>query len=61
MKEFPILAEASVEAARISVAMKDTDPAQYLAFHQELFSGRESQTPPRRWRWRRISGLTSTS
>jgi protein-disulfide isomerase len=38
MKEFPILAEGSVEAARISVALKDTDPKQYLAFHQELFS-----------------------
>ncbi len=38
MKEFPILAEGSVEAARISVALKDIDPAHYLAFHQELFS-----------------------
>jgi protein-disulfide isomerase len=38
MKEFPILSEGSVEAARISVAMKDTDPEKYLAFHQELFS-----------------------
>jgi protein-disulfide isomerase len=38
MKEFPILSEGSVEAARISVAIKDTDPKQYLAFHQELLS-----------------------
>jgi protein-disulfide isomerase len=38
MKEFPILSEGSVEAARISVAIKDTEPSQYLAFHQELFS-----------------------
>ena len=38
MKEYPILAEGSVEAARISVALKDTDPAHYLEFHQELFS-----------------------
>jgi protein-disulfide isomerase len=38
MKEYPILAEGSVEAARISVALKDTDPTHYLAFHQELFS-----------------------
>jgi protein-disulfide isomerase len=38
MKEYPILAEGSVEAARISVALKDTDPSHYLAFHTELFS-----------------------
>jgi protein-disulfide isomerase len=38
MKEFPILSEGSVEAARISVALKDSDPMQYLKFHQELFS-----------------------
>jgi protein-disulfide isomerase len=38
MKEYPILAEGSVEAARISVALKDTDPSKYLDFHQELFS-----------------------
>jgi len=38
MKEYPILAEGSVEAARISVALKDTDPSEYLAFHRELFS-----------------------
>ncbi len=38
MKEFPILAPGSVEAARISVAVKDTAPDKYLAFHTELFS-----------------------
>jgi protein-disulfide isomerase len=38
MKEFPILSDGSVEAARISVAMKDLDPAQYLAFHTELLT-----------------------
>ena len=38
MKEFPILAEGSVEAARISVAVKDTSPEKYWAFHQALFS-----------------------
>ncbi len=38
MKEFPILAPGSVEAARISVAVKKTSPDKYLAFHQELFS-----------------------
>jgi len=38
MKEFPILAPGSVEAARLSVAVKDLAPDKYLAFHQELFS-----------------------
>jgi protein-disulfide isomerase len=38
MKEFPILSEGSVEAARISVAVKDIAPDKYLAFHQELFT-----------------------
>jgi len=38
MKEFPILSEGSVEAARISVAVKDTAPDKYLDFHQELFA-----------------------
>ncbi len=38
MKEFPILAPGSVEAARISVAVKDIAPDQYLKFHTELFS-----------------------
>ncbi len=38
IKEFPILSEASVEAARISVAIKDSAPDNYLQFHQELFS-----------------------
>ena len=38
IKEFPILSTGSVEAARISVAMKDIAPEKYLEFHQELFS-----------------------
>jgi protein-disulfide isomerase len=38
IKEFPILSEASVEAARISVAVKDTAPESYLKFHGELLS-----------------------
>ncbi len=38
MKEFPILAPGSVEAARISVAVKDLVPDRYLDFHKELFS-----------------------
>ena len=38
IKEFPILSEGSVEAARVSVAIKDTAPENYLKFHQEIFS-----------------------
>ena len=38
LKEFPILSESSVEAARISVAVKEKAPESYLKFHQELFS-----------------------
>jgi protein-disulfide isomerase len=36
LKEFPILAQGSVEAARISVAVKDLAPASYLEFHRQL-------------------------
>jgi protein-disulfide isomerase len=38
MKEFPILSEGSVQAARLSVAVKDKAPESYLKFHRELFS-----------------------
>jgi len=38
MKEFPILAEGSVEAARISVAIKDKAPQSYWKFHQDMFA-----------------------
>jgi protein-disulfide isomerase len=38
MKEFPILSPGSVEAARLSVAVKDQAPDRYLEFHQELFN-----------------------
>ena len=36
--EFPILSQGSVEAARISVAVKDSAPDRYLEFHEALFS-----------------------
>ena len=38
MKEFPILSQGSVEAARISVAVKATAPNRYLEFHEALFA-----------------------
>ena len=38
MKEFPILSQGSLDAARVSVAVKDTAPEKYLEFHEALFS-----------------------
>jgi protein-disulfide isomerase len=42
LKEFPILAQGSVDAAHVAVAVRMQDPsgAKYLAFHQKLFSTR---------------------
>jgi protein-disulfide isomerase len=42
LKEFPILTEGSVEAARVAVAVRMQDPtgAKYLAFHKGLFASR---------------------
>ena len=38
MKEFPILSEGSMEAARISIAVKDLNPDLYLDYHRELLA-----------------------
>src|SRR5688572_5078762 len=38
MKEFPILSEGSLQAARVSVAVKDLAPDKYLTFHRELMT-----------------------
>lgn len=42
LKEFPILAQGSVDAAHVAVAVRMQDPtgAKYLAFHEKLFSTR---------------------
>jgi protein-disulfide isomerase len=42
LKEFPVLSEGSVEAAKIAVAVRMQDPggAKYLDFHQKLLGGR---------------------
>ncbi len=37
LKEFPILAPGSGEAARVAVAVRMQDPKKYLDFHQKLF------------------------
>src|ERR1700691_3001466 len=42
LKEFPVLSEGSVEAAKVAVAgrMKDPGGKKYLDFHQKLLGGR---------------------
>jgi protein-disulfide isomerase len=42
LKEFPVLGEGSVEAARVAVAVRMQDPTgkKYLDFHQRLLGGR---------------------
>ncbi len=42
LKEFPVLGEGSVEAARVAVAvrMQDKSGKKYLEFHQKLLGGR---------------------
>ena len=40
LKEFPVLGEGSVEAARVAVAARMQDPSKYMQFHQKLLGGR---------------------
>src|SRR5271155_2655279 len=42
LKEFPVLGEGSVEAARVAVAARMQDPSgkKYVEFHQKLLGGR---------------------
>jgi len=40
LKEFPVLGEGSVEAARVAVAARMQDPKKYIEFHQTLLGGR---------------------
>jgi protein-disulfide isomerase len=42
LKEFPILSEGSLEAAKVAVAVRMQDPggSKYLEFHQKLLGGR---------------------
>jgi protein-disulfide isomerase len=40
LKEFPILGEGSLEAARVAIAVRMQDPGKYLAFHEALLGGR---------------------
>lgn len=40
LKELPILSEGSVEAARVSIAVRMQDPSKYWNFHRALMSGK---------------------
>jgi protein-disulfide isomerase len=40
LKEFPVLSEGSVEAAKVAIAVRMQDPKKYLDFHQKLLGGR---------------------
>ncbi len=40
LKELPILSPGSVEAARVSIAVRMQDPSKYWAFHRALLGGR---------------------
>jgi protein-disulfide isomerase len=42
LKEFPVLSQASIEAAQVAVAVRMQDPTgkKYLDFHQKLLGGR---------------------
>jgi protein-disulfide isomerase len=48
LKEFPVLGEGSVEAARVAVAARMQDPGgkKYLDFHQKLLGNRGSVGRP---------------
>jgi protein-disulfide isomerase len=40
LKEFPILSDGSVEAAKVAVLVNNDDTLDYWAFHQKLFASR---------------------
>ena len=40
LKEFPVLGPSSMEAAKVSVAVKKQGPEKYLAFHQKMLTDR---------------------
>ncbi len=40
LKEFPVLGQASVEAAQVAIAVKLTDESKYAEFHHELLTSK---------------------
>ena len=44
MKEFPVLGQGSVDAARVSIAVQRLDPEKYMDFHAALLNRRGQKT-----------------
>jgi protein-disulfide isomerase len=47
LKEFPVLGQGSVDAARVAIAVRMQDSAKYLEFHRKLLLGRGEVTRER--------------
>jgi protein-disulfide isomerase len=59
LKEFPVLSQASIEAAQVGVAVRMQDPTgkKYLDFHQKLLTGRGSADKARAMAAAKEAGL----
>jgi protein-disulfide isomerase len=62
LKEFPVLSEGSIEAARVAVAVRMQDPSgkKYLDFHQKLLGGRGVADKARAMAAAKDAGLDTT-
>src|ERR1700710_1402424 len=62
LKEFPVLSEGSVEAAKVAVAVRMQDPSgkKYLDFHQKLLRGRGAADKARAMAAAKDAGLDMT-
>jgi protein-disulfide isomerase len=62
LKEFPVLGEGSVEAAKVAVAVRMQDPSgkKYLDFHQKLLTGRGQADKARALAAAKEAGLDMT-
>ena len=60
LKEFPVLSEGSVEAAKVAVAVRMQDPKKYLDFHQKLLGGRGVADKARAMAAAKDAGLDTT-
>src|SRR6201994_5107429 len=62
LKEFPVLSEGSVEAAKVAVAVRMQDPTgkKYLDFHQKLLGGRGPADKARAMAAAKDAGLDTT-
>lgn len=57
LKEFPVLGQSSVDAARVAIAVRMQDAGKYLEFHQKLLLGRGEVTRDRALAVAKESGL----